>query len=152
MTDDQWFVLAKVLFYVLIGIVLIVAVLSFLAYFRVTRGARLRELVLIWIVAVGGSIAGSIISGFLIFYLYGIQYPNESFGAQLAAGLGMIVSIPVGGGGGGLAGTMLAALLVYLKTCRPTLIASVGALVVAAFVSGVLLVPIGWFVFAIEHI
>jgi hypothetical protein len=152
MTDDQWFILARVLFYVLIGIVLIVAVLSFLAYDRVTHGARLRELLLIWIVAVGGSVVGSIISGILVFYLYGVQHPEESYGAHLAAGLGMIVSIPVGGVGGGLAGTMLAALLVYLNTRRPTLIASIGALVVAALVSGVALVPIGLIVFGIEHI
>ena len=152
MTDDQWFILARVLFYVLIAIVLIVAILSFLAYQRVTRGARLRELLLIWMIAVGGSIVGSFLTGILYYYLTKVDYPDESFVLLLGAAVGMVLGIPVGVFLGGLAGTMIAALLVYLNVWRPTLIASAGALVGAALVSGVMLVPIAIIVFGVAHI
>jgi hypothetical protein len=152
MTDDQWFNLAEVLFYACIAIIPIVAVLSFLAYHRVTRGARFLELVLIWIVAVGGSIVGSLITGLLYYYLGRVDYPDDSFALLLGVAFGMVLGIPVGWVAGGLVGTMIAAFLVYLDTWRPMLFASAGALVLGALVSGVALVPLGWFVWAIAHI
>jgi hypothetical protein len=92
---------------------------------------------------------GSILIGILGYYVAGV---DEPYTVLLATALGMFVSIPVGVVGGGLAGTMIAALLVYLNAWRPLLIASVGALAVAALVSGVVLVPIGIIIFGIAHI
>jgi hypothetical protein len=151
---DQWLLWGGVLFNVCIAIVLIVTVLAFLAYQRVTSGTRLGKLLLIWAVAAGGSVVGSILVGILGYYLAGVNYPNdsESFATLLGAAIGMFFSIPIGIGGGGLAGTIIAGLLVYLKSWRPTLIASAGALVMGALVSGVALVPFGFFFWAVSHI
>ena len=156
MTDniEQWLLWGRVLFYVCTAIILIVAVLSFLAYHRVTRGQRIGELLLIWGVAAGGSIVGSILVGMLGYFLSRVNYPNtnESGAALVGAAFGMLLSVPIGIVGGGLAGTLLAALLLYLNSWRPTLIASAGALVMGAVVSGVALVPIGFVFFGIGHI
>jgi hypothetical protein len=156
MTDDieQWLLLARVLFYVCSALVLIVAILSFLAYHRVTHGQRILELIWIWGAAASGSVIGSILVGILGYYLAEVNYPNtnESGAALVGAAFGMIFSIPIGIVGGGLAGTMSAALLVYLNSWRPTLIASASALVMGTLSSGVALVPIGFVFFGLGHI
>ncbi len=146
MTEDQWFNLAKFLFYACIVIITIAGILSFLAYLRLTRGARLLELVLVWIVAAGGSIVGSLIVAALGYIL---EKSERSF-EPIAAAIGMLFSIPIVVGC--VAGTMIAALLIYINFWRPTLIASAGALVVSAFISGVALVPVGIFILALSHI
>lgn len=156
MTDniEQWLQLVQVLFYICSALVLIVAILSFFAYHRVTHGERIPELFLIWVMATGGSMLGSILVGILGYYLAQVYYPNtnEAGAALVGAAFGMIFSIPIGFVGGGLVGTMIAAFLVYLNFWRPTLIASASALVMGTLISGVALVPIGFIFFGIGHI
>jgi hypothetical protein len=65
---DPWALLARVLFYGDSAIFLIVTILAFVAYHRVTRGKRILELLLIWGVSTGGSMAGSILIGILGYY------------------------------------------------------------------------------------
>jgi hypothetical protein len=131
-----------------------VTVISFLAYLRVTHGARILELVLIWAFAVGGSTAGSVLIAALDNSLAKVEdpYTSEWYAELLGAAIGMLFSIPIGIVGGGLAGTMLAALLIYIRSWRPTLIASAGAFVAGALASGLALVPIGFFLGPVTRI
>jgi hypothetical protein len=122
---------------------------------RITRRARSIELVLIWILAIGGSILGSLIIAILGYVLAKVNYPTKTseWSAELlGAALGMGLSIPVGVVGGGLVGTGIATLSVYVNSWRTTLIASIIALVVGVLVSGVALVPIGFIIWLMEHI
>ena len=152
MTDNimHW---AGVLFNICSGIILITTVLSLFAYYWVTRGTGILELLLIWGVALGGSSLGSVIIGILGIVLARVTYnTSEAWAALVGALFGIFLSVPIGVLIGGMVGTLIATLLVYRNFKRPTLIASVSAFVMAAIISGLALVPIGFIFFAIGHI
>jgi len=122
---------------------------------RVTRGARSLELVLIWVLAVGGSILGSIVIAILGYMLAKANYPTRAseWSAEiLGAVLGMGLSVPLGIVGGGLAGTWKATSSKPADSKPATLNASIVALVVGALVSGIVLAPTAFLFFILEHI
>jgi hypothetical protein len=108
----------------------------------------------IWGVAAAGSVVGSVVVG-----LWGVlatlnAYPHtyEYQAAFVGAGFGSMFSIPIGFFVGSLAGTLIAQLFLRRNWSRLLLAAGASAFVIGAVVSGVSLIPLGFFFFALGHI
>ena len=117
---------------------------------RIKNRARFFELVLVWVLAAGGSVLGSIVIAILGYFLARANYPNPSEGsaAVLGAVLGMGLSIPAGIIGGGGTGTRI----VTGNSSHTKLRALIVACLVGALVSGVVLMPVAFILFLLEHI
>ena len=109
----------------------------------------------VWGLATIGSVAGSVLIGAVGILLAMINYPSAQF-EQGAAWVGTVcgssLSIPMGIVIGGLVGSNLLDFLRHRNKPRPVRIANASAFVIGALISGVTLVPVGFFFFALGHI
>ena len=119
-----------------------------------SKGMPVPERWAVWGSAFVGGTLASLVIGILGVLLTYVSYPNSELehGAAIVGALcGSFFSIPTGIYLGGLAGVFIYNLSSQRNSRRPALSGGAVAFVSSALISGISLVPIGFFLFAVGH-